>query len=292
MILDSMVPIWPHLTDMHLVDAPERMLNENALEAVVRESTPVSLANADGAIAATEMTTGVVTTYSRPGIIFANAIKPTPDSLVGLHFRARNGSVYISCIADDSLFRDCNIAIGDRVVAVNNFSCIGAREVAAVVDLLNKAAERQQDPTSLAARCVSICVQNEKGDPRTVSSSIQKPGPRTRVGVSLVSKCGSLQVNQIYADSLFSHSLLLPRQCCLHINGMRCAHWTSQEAAKFILDAPNRVTIISEPPYHQVDLLAISTVWQQPQQPKVRLREKLWKNLKKLIPGRPVSSSC
>jgi predicted metalloprotease with PDZ domain len=266
-----------------------RMLSAHPPQEVVREVDDTSAAFTIVGARTTE-TTHV--DFYRPGIIFANAIKPTPDSLVGLHLRARNGAVYISRIEDDSLFCDCNLAVGHRVVAVNNFSCIGVKEVKLVVELLHKTAERPQDPTSLAARTVSICVHNEQGDPRTVSSCIQKPDPSTHAGVSLVNKRGYLQVNRIDPDSLFANSLLLPRQRCVHINGMSCAHWTSQEAAKFILDAPDRVTIVSVPPYQQVDLLAISTAWRQPPQPKLRIREKLWRNVKRLMPGRSTSSSC
>jgi hypothetical protein len=242
--------------------------------------------------------------YSRPQIIFANAIKPTPDALVGLHFCARNGAVYIARISDDSIFRGCcNLQVGDRVVAVNGTSCIGAKNVKQVVKLLQKKSskskawskkrsssssssptkesssspqEQQQDPasssSSLEARTVSIVVRNEKGDPRTVSTSIQKPDRFTRVGVALVNKRGSLKVTRIDPDSLFSNSLLLPRHRCLHINGMPCDHLGSAEAAKFILAAPDRVTIISQPHQHAAMVISASPV----SKGVVRLHTEAW----------------
>jgi hypothetical protein len=253
-----------------------------------------------------DVETTTVAYDSRPGIIYANAFKPTLDSFVGLRFRARDGAVYISRIADDSLFRDCNFMVGDRVVAVNNISCIGEKKATPVVKLLHKTMtggqqeSSQDDPTSLEARTVSICVHNEQGDRRTVSTSVQKPNRFTPVGVSLVNKRGgrgSLQVTRIDPGSLFSDTLLLPHQRCLYINGMSCDYCSSQEAANVILNAPDRVTIISEPSYQQGSAAMVISASQQPtpqQEPRklVRLHEKLWRNAKKIMPGRrPVSSS-
>jgi hypothetical protein len=224
-------------------------------------------------------TTGTVA-YSRPAIIFTNAIKPTSDSIVGIHFRARDGAVYISRIAHDSLFCGCNLMVGDRVVAVNNISCIGVKRATQVVELLHKTKDSSHDPASLAARTVSICVRNEQGgaDPRTVSTSIQKPDRFTRVGVSLVNKPGGfLKVTRIEPDSLFSKSLLLPRHRCMRINDMPCDHLTSHEAAEFILAAADRVTIVSEP-YEQAAMVISASASSEAEEEQLRGHETWWGN--------------
>jgi hypothetical protein len=289
-------------------------------------------AAAAGAAGSLETTTVVASCdSSRPGIIFANAIKPTVDSWVGLHFRARDGGVYISRIADDSLFRDCNFMVGDRVVAVNHISCSDAKKATPVVKLLHKTCMPGTDgsgsqqgsssssSSSLEARTVSICVHNQQGDPRTISTSIQKPDRLTPLGIHLVNKrrsgdetgagsSSSLKVTRIDANSLFANSLLLPRQRCLYMNGMPCNHWSAQEAADFIRAVPDRVTIISEQPSHHQHhgaapaamVISASPPSVQPtqQQERTKLLHRLhetlsWRSAKKklLMPGRSVVSS-
>jgi hypothetical protein len=316
---------------------------QDAQEGDHADITPCAIACAStgwagaGSPSNVETTTVVAYNSHRPAIIFASAIKPTPDSFVGLHFRARReGGVYISRIADDSLFCDCNFKVGDLVVAVNNISCMDAKRATPVVKLLHKissmptekygSSSQQQDPTSsLQARTVSICVHNQQGDPRIVSTSIQKPHRLTPVGVYLVNTqrrsgddgggrgSSTLTVTRISADSLFAGSLLLPRQRCRYMNGVPCDHWSAQEAVQFIRDVPNnRVTIISEPPpassssYHQQPGAAVAAAMvisasqrQQPQpqhEPKLgrQLTEKLWSNAKQKLrmpARRPVSAS-
>jgi hypothetical protein len=122
-VVQEVIPI---VTDVQLDESSEEDAQEEYLVDIPCATLCVNidLACRAGSPSNVESTT---VAYPRPAIIFANAIKPTPDSIVGLQFRARDGAVYISRIVHDSLFHGCNLMVGDLVVAVNNISCIGVK---------------------------------------------------------------------------------------------------------------------------------------------------------------------
>ena len=168
----------------------------------------------------------------RPEFLFATAIKPTPDSPIGLTFKKKAGGVYISRVDHCGLFHKCGFQEGDRVVAVNNVNCIEA-PLRIIRDMVEGS-----DST------ISFCVRNKYGDPHSVLTSVQKPSRESKLGICFRMKRGALTVSKVHAKGLFSNSLLMPDHRCFMINGQPCDNLGSQAAAD-LTAAADRVTIIS-----------------------------------------------
>ena len=185
----------------------------------------------------------------RPEFLYATAIKPCPGYPVGLFFKKNDeGVIYISRIADDSLFRNTGIEVGDSVLAINNIRCLGA-SLKHLLSLIQAA-----DST------ISICVRNPEGDPHSFSSSVQKPTKDAKLGISFQMKRGALRVSKVsFKEGLFSQSLLMPDHRCLMINGLPCDTMLSRDAADMVADA-NRVTIVSRPRGDLATVLSIGDV--------------------------------
>jgi C-terminal processing protease CtpA/Prc len=203
---------------------------------------------------AADPTVDSIMCYSRPEYIYASAYIPDRSQKIGVIFGNREGGgVYIKRIAESSPFLNCNLQVGDHVMAINNVLCssIKANRVIALIHSTSK------------CNMVSICVHNEKGDPETVSCSVQKAHPQAKVGVTLQTRRGAVRVNRVDRDGLFSNSLLMPHHRCMIINGVSCSHMTSKHAADLIKSLSDRVTIVSRPQEYYAMTLAFSkkTKW-------------------------------
>ena len=193
--------------------------------------------------------------YSRPKYIFASAVIGNgPRRKIGIIFGNRTrGGAYVKKVLKDSPFQNCNIQVGDHVVSVNSVLCssVKASRVLELIDSLSKDG------------VASICVHNEKGDPETVSCSVQKSQQTAKVGVTLQTRRGAVRVNRVEKDGLFGNSLLMPHHRCMIINGMSCSHMNSKKAADYIKSLPDRVTIISRPHHSFAMTLALcqKTKW-------------------------------
>jgi hypothetical protein len=170
--------------------------------------------------------------YTRPEFLHARAFKPNKDTPIGVFLAGRRGAIYISRISRDGLFAKSNLRSGDRVMSVNNVSCLhgGATQVAELI----KSAETS----------VSFTVHNKGGNPSLVSSSVQKPSPTRMVGIGFRQKQGALHISRVNTNGLFGDSLLVPGHRCIMINGNESPNTPSRVAAGLVADAREFVTIV------------------------------------------------
>ena len=180
----------------------------------------------------------------RPEFIFASIVVPESSVDVdattnfGLVFEnsAQNGKeVIVSRVQDDSPFLDTYVEPGDVIVAVNGISCTR-------INL-----ERVQTLIRASTAKLSLCVRNPRGDPTIVSSSILKPQPTAKIGITL-SRCrDTMRIKHLADDSLFADTLLLPCQRCIAINGIPCECLSAKTASAIISSSKTRrVTIVSK----------------------------------------------
>ena len=203
---------------------------------------------------AADPTVDALLSYSRPEFIFASASIADPERKLGIFLKnRRKGGATVVRLAKDSPFLGSNIQPGDHVVAVNNVLCSGV-SASRVVQLINSTSKDG---------IVSICVHNATGDPYSVSCSVQKPDPSTRVGVALQMRRGAVRISRVDKNGLFGNSLLMPHHRCMMINGISCNHMSSKKAADFIVSLPDRVTIVSRPQesYAMTIALCQKTKW-------------------------------
>ena len=202
--------------------------------------------------------TNVAISAIRPEYIYCKIIKPRPDAPLGISFlshrikkrrttdRDNNTDTdtdlrcVVQSIARDGLLGDWSshyVRPGDIVLSVNGSSTAGldAPQIAALL--------RDSHDT------VSLTVHNPQGDPRTVASTVQKPTPDSRIGISLRSNLAGtkLKVGHVLADSLFADSLLVPGHRCLEINGHDCKCMLAAGAADCLRQG-GMITILSRAP--------------------------------------------
>jgi hypothetical protein len=170
--------------------------------------------------------------YTRPEFLHARAFKPNKDTPVGVFLAGRSGAIFISRISRDGLFAKSNLRSGDRVMSVNNVSCLhgGVTQVAELI----KSAETS----------ISFTVHNKGGDPNLVSSSVQKRSQKRMVGIGFRHKQGALLISRVNANGLFGDSLLVPGHRCIMINGNESPNIPSRVAAGLVADARDFVTIV------------------------------------------------
>jgi hypothetical protein len=171
---------------------------------------------------------------SRPEFLYVSAVKPTKESSVGLAFKKREGKMYVFKIRPESLFTHSGLKEGDWVIAVNTMDVtnLSLKSVANVI----------KDSRSI----VSLCAQNEGGDPSTFLSSVQKSHHNQKMGIAFQRHRGAMVMPKVDNNGIFGSSLLVPGHRCLMINGVVCNNLDPHLAAD-ITAASDRVTIISQP---------------------------------------------
>ena len=180
---------------------------------------------------------------TRPEFLFASVLLHEPTTTttttslddLGLVLENRSrGGVRIAGIMQNSPFRGTYIRPGDHIVAVNNLRCSDL-SIARIEELFRASRDT-----------LSICVHNAKGDPQLVSSSVMKPHPTSRVGLTLKRRNDVIRIKELGEHSLFCDTLLTPKQRCLWINGIPCEQLTAHAASDLIGAAKRRVTIVSQ----------------------------------------------
>ena len=197
-------------------------------------------------------------TYTRPEYLYTRIFKPTPSTPTGivLHAKQQTGSVYIRRIEPGSLLSKSNLRAGDRILSINGISC------------LRTTATRVANLIRDAPRDVSIMVRNKHGNATLVSSCVQKRYADQKCGIAFQTKRGALHVSRVDVNGLFGNSLLTAGHRCCWINEHVCAgpyscSIPSQQAAEWVCEAPQFVTIVSRPNAATAMVLACETnkVW-------------------------------
>ena len=179
----------------------------------------------------------------RPEFIFASTLfsgdKDTIMEDIGLVLEPRTkGGVHVAVIRQESPFLGGNIQPGDHVIAINHILCADY-SLERVRELIEASVQNKD-------KKVSICVHNPRGDSSLVSSSIVKPQPDTKVGITLRRRNDVIRIKEMSEHSLFADTLMTPQQRCRSINGVPCDHMTAHSASALIGYATSRVTIVSE----------------------------------------------
>ena len=176
--------------------------------------------------------------FTRPEFIFASALLEEGISVENLGItlqRRRKTGTEIGGLSPDSPFVGSNLRPGDHIIAINNWCC--ARYTL----------DRVQELIRASKETLSICVHNKHGDPALVSSSIMKPHPASRVGITLKRRYNVIRIKLMSESSLFGNTLLTQRQRLVSINGVACGRGqTARSASDLIGAASKRVTIVSE----------------------------------------------
>lgn len=173
----------------------------------------------------------------RPEFIFASALLhgTTTIDKIGILFDSRTkGGVLVAGFTVESPFLGSNIQPGDHVIAINHWLC--ADYSVDRVRALMQASNNQ----------ISLCVHNPRGDPQLVSSSIMKPNPNAKVGITLRRRFDVIRIKEMAEDSLLMDTLMTPQQRCRSINGVSCNQLKARTASALIGLANSRVTIITE----------------------------------------------
>lgn len=204
-----------------------------ALEPLLQQSADGECSRSDEYVAAKPVSISLTTTsIIRPKFLFVTAIKPRPDSQIGVTFQMKDGGVYISRVDPNGPLHKSGLQFGDRVVSVNKVNCVNAT--------LKMISEKIQNSDSI----VSLCVRNKDGDPYSFLNSVQKPTRDCKLGISFQIKNGALRVSKVRGNGLFANSLLMPDHLCSMINWLSCDTMGVQQAADLTASA-DRVTIIS-----------------------------------------------
>ena len=199
-----------------------------------------------------QVETGI--SYSRPEFLFLRVHKETPTQKVGLFFRrAETGGVIISRIVETGLMAHSNLQVGDRIMSINNHSCLLASP------------SRVAEIIAQSESTLDIMVRNKDGCPHTISTCSQIPKGADRVGVTLKLRSGAIRVSRIHDNSLFHNTSLQPSHRALWINGTHCEHLGLQDAAELLIRTKTGFcTIISQPHAGNALVLACEshrTVW-------------------------------
>lgn len=185
----------------------------------------------------------------RPEFLFASSKVSSLDKS-GIRLTSRNFGVVIASLEEGSPFHGSNILPGDRIISVNGIACADA-DVRRVEKLMSASIDN----------IMSICVHNKHGDPFLVSSSVQKPSPSSKVGVTMKTRMCAIRFSKVSTDGLFAHSLLRPNHRCVKINGVPCHDMNARMAGDLIAQATDRVTIVSKPqnsPFHDCSAVTIA----------------------------------
>jgi len=188
--------------------------------------------------------------YARPELIFCRATKPCPNHPVGLFLKSKAAGterrrknvveyVYISRIRKDTMFDKSNLRPGDRVVSINNVSCVGktATEVGKLIKRIRTT--------------VSIIVHHAEGNPGLASCSFMMNNSSNRkIGVTFAnSRDSALYISRVDPRGLCRHSFLAPGYRCLQINGVYTNQLVSSEAAEMVAATSlnHYVTLVVQP---------------------------------------------
>lgn len=192
--------------------------------------------------------------YSRPEFLFLRLEKQTQDQKVGLCFRqGPQGGTIVSRVVPSGLASQGNLKVGDRVMSVNNRSCLAASP-SQVVELIGQ-----------VENVLDVIVHNPEGCSETVSTCVQVPKNIDRVGVTLKLDRGAVHVSRVHSDSLFCESTLQAGHRVVWVNRQRCENMTLQVAAELLHKYNSGFcTIVSKPDYRNALVLACDsqrTIW-------------------------------
>lgn len=163
------------------------------------------------------------------GLHVAMVYKETKTSKVGIGLKDREGMIIISSIADDSMFANTDIEMGQQLVAVNGTSCIGLMKNQAIVLF------KELEGLTVMTKEVGI-----------VAAKVTKPTADTKVGIGLRSIDNCIVVSSVADDSLFVGSPLKPGLRVLQVNKTDMYGLTRTQAIAPFKEAVGTLSVLAD----------------------------------------------
>lgn len=176
--------------------------------------------------------------------------KKTAEAHLGIELREQtNGSKFISKIRAGGPFAQAPLRVGDKILSINNKSCVDFTDRGAAAELL-----RQLVGT------VTIVAQNVGGDPNLIETMVEKPNADSVVGLGLRRNVrGSLEVSKVSADGLFAHSLVNIGDRVLSINNLGCNQLDPITALDIVRNGHRYITLVTETQHETAVVLAAAS---------------------------------
>lgn len=159
--------------------------------------------------------------------------KKSPEQSLG--FKLHRSAPQIASIYKGGLADTSPLAVGDKILSINNRDC------------------SQMDSVQLCkflwqlVGTVTIVVHNEKGAPNLVTCMITKTCPEQMVGIGMKGGPDHLRLSSIDAEKLSAETILNVGDQILSINGQDTEHMEgAAEAANLIKLSPKCVTITAK----------------------------------------------
>lgn len=213
------------------------------------EDVPIVSANAEPIAMDIDLESSDAITGGRAEFISVTFVKKTADVRLGIAIsEQRDGTNLISKLRSDGPLSFSPLRVGDKVLSINNKSCVDFDRGAAT-ELL-----RQLVGT------ITIVVQNIGGDPKLVETMVEKAVVDSVVGIGVRRNArGSLEVVKVSAQGLFAHSLVNVGDRMIAINSIGCGSLDPITALDIIRSAPRYVTLLTETQHQTAFVLAAAS---------------------------------
>lgn len=170
----------------------------------------------------------------QPAIISVTVLKSTKRSDdIGLCFEKAEDVIRISRIDPEGLFSDAPLAVGDRILSINNLAC-EQKDVAYIWRVIRR-----------ATRTVTLVVHHPDGDPYLISSTVSKPSPESKVGIGVQIYDGALRISSIDSCGLFADGILDVGDKVVSIGGISCTCMDSAASIDLIRQEERSITIVA-----------------------------------------------
>lgn len=163
------------------------------------------------------------------GLHVASVYKETKTSKVGIGLKDREGMIIISSIADDSMFLNTDVDMGQQLVAVNGTSCIGLMKNQAIVLF------KELEGLTVMTKDVGI-----------VSAKVTKPSTDTKVGIGLRSIDNCIVISSVADDSLFAGTPIKPGLRVLQVNKTDMYGLTRTQAIAPFKEAVGTLSVLAD----------------------------------------------
>jgi membrane-associated protease RseP (regulator of RpoE activity) len=189
-------------------------------------------------------------TGGRAEFLSITFLKKTADAHLGVELREQaNGSKYLSKIKAAGPFAQSPLRVGDKILSINNKSCVDFTDRGAAAELLQQ-----------LVGTVTIVAQNVGGDPKLVETMIEKRHAGSVVGIGVRRNArGSLEVSKVSADGLFAHSLVNIGDRVLSINHIGCNQMDPVAALDIVRSGSRYITLLTETQHETAMVLAAAS---------------------------------
>lgn len=171
------------------------------------------------------------------GLHVVSITKDSPGTRVGIGLKDRFGRIIVSNIAEDGMFANTDISLGQQLISVNGTSCVGLNKRQAVV---------------LFKELEGLTVMT--ADIGYIAAKVTKSTKDAKVGVGLRSIKGHVIITSLSDSSLFQGTAIKPGLRLLSVNNTECAGLDRMGAIQPFKDAESDITVMAD----DVGLMVVS----------------------------------